>query len=252
MSSNAEDTPIFYAEYLPNIKTITLTVTSAPGSSLGLDPRGLSVRVTDPSGKTAIIPLPATHDGNSSSMRISQDPRNSGQTVIRLSAQEPANFSRANDDEPIIPWTASQLNNVAEVRCKSCNEIVVSSGSINSWKDLPSEGWAEMMDLWHCHKPDEHHLPGHEHEHTSGKGYAAGSKLVARKGTGFVDAMSFLLKEEDCIGVDVSFPFLPCVLFSIYSLFYFHFFSILHLQSLHWRPLCYHHVTFRARRRSLP
>lgn len=252
MSPRAADTPIYYAEYLPNIKTITLTVTSAPGSSLGLDPRGLSIRVTDPSGKTAVIPLPAKHDGNSSSMRISQDPRNPGQTVIRLSAQEPANCSRANDDEPIIPWTANQLNKVAEVRCKSCNGIVVSNGNLNSWKDLPSEGWAEMMDLWHCHKPDEHQLPGHEHEHTSGKGYAAGSKLVSKKGTGFVDAMSFLLQEEDCIGVDVSVRFFSCVLLSIYPLCYSHCFSILHLQSLHWRLLCHHHVTFRATRRTLP
>ncbi|KAF1346958.1 HECT-like ubiquitin-conjugating enzyme-binding-domain-containing protein [Delphinella strobiligena] len=153
-------------------------------------------------------------------MRISRDPRNPGQTVVRLSAQEPANFSQAYIDEPIILWTANQLNNAVEVRCRSCNGVIVSSGSIDSWKDLPSEGWAEMMDLWHCHKPDEHHVSGHEHELTSGKGYAAGSKLVAKKGTGFVDAMSLLLKEEDCIGVDVSFRLLSCVLLSICPLSY--------------------------------
>ena len=68
------------------------------------------------------------------------------------------------------------------------------------------------MDFWHCHKPDEHHLHNHTHEEAIGaKGYAAGNRLEAAAGIGFVDLTSFLLKEVDCEGAEVrhiitSFP----------------------------------------------
>lgn len=63
-----------------------------------------------------------------------------------------------------------------------------------------------MMDLWHCHKPDEHHLHDHHGPEGvgSGKGYAAGAKLVARKEVGFVDVLGLLVFEEDVEGAEVS------------------------------------------------
>mgnify|MGYP001214623642 FL=1 len=62
-----------------------------------------------------------------------------------------------------------------------------------------------MMDLWHCHKPEE---PKHtDDDAPAKKGYAAGNKLVAQAGVGLVDVMSFLLSDDDCT-VEVSFIFL--------------------------------------------
>lgn len=225
MASVEDKTPDFYAEYLPNIRSVTLTLNPSPGSSYGLHPDGTLLRITTPTGKTTDVPLPARCNANGEGMRISQDLRDPSITVIRLPAKPlMSSFSSSADHEGYIaPWTATQLDGTEiEVRCKSCSGVIVSKGSVKVWKDLPSEGWAEMMDLWHCHKPDEHHLPGHEHEQVTGKGYAAGSKLIARRQTGFVDALSFLLQEDDCIGVEVSFcvPFSTCtfLFFTLYCL----------------------------------
>ena len=108
-----------------------------------------------------------------------------------------------------VPWSAHDLDANAEFICSTCDAVVVELESIRDWRDLPSEGWAEMMDLWHCHKPDEHE---HEHDHAGqGKGYASNSKLLSRPGVGLVDTLGFLLSEENCSNVKVcTDPLLGC------------------------------------------
>lgn len=197
--------PSFYAEYLPNIKSVTITLSNVePGSSYGLTSPGTDLRIVSPKGEAATIPLPATCNASrSAGMRVSQDPTRAEQTVVRVSAEPfSTSFTRQTgaDEEPLVPWSASQLHARIEVSCKACSAVAVKQGKITTWKDLPSEGWAEMMDLWHCHKPDEHDHGGG----VDAKGYAAGSKLVARRGVGLVDALGFLIKAEDCVNLEVS------------------------------------------------
>ncbi|GAB7342507.1 hypothetical protein MBLNU457_g0698t2 [Dothideomycetes sp. NU457] len=104
------------------------------------------------------------------------------------------------DTQHDVPWSANDLGASAEFKCETCDAVVVKRESIKDWRNLPSEGWAEMMDLWHCHKPDEH-----EHDHAGqGKGYASNSKLLAKRGVGLVDTLGFLLSEEDCSNVKIS------------------------------------------------
>lgn len=101
-----------------------------------------------------------------------------------------------------VPWTSTSLTSRAEFKCKSCSTSIVEPGCISDWKDLPSENWAELMDLWFCHKPH-----GHNHndmEAAESKGFSATSKLVNKSGTGLVDTMSFVLHAEDSKAVQVS------------------------------------------------
>lgn len=41
------------------------------------------------------------------------------------------------------------------LQCSECSTEIVAPNLIGSWKAMPSETWAEMMDFWHCHKPDD-------------------------------------------------------------------------------------------------
>jgi len=88
-----------------------------------------------------------------------------------------------------------------------------------TWKDLPSADWAEMMDLWHCHKPDKHEN-GHEDENGKGnddhqkrwvekvphsndengvvKGCGEVNQVTALPGTVLVDVSSFVVADGDC------------------------------------------------------
>lgn len=106
--------------------------------------------------------------------------------------------------------------------CRGCTAVIVEKGQVGEWRDLPSENWAEMMDFWHCHKPDDHdHGNAHQHKDTnlaSIKGYGANTRFTAQVGVGFVDLASFLLAEDDCVVMlKVSyFPYNISVLFYTY------------------------------------
>ncbi|PYH41943.1 HECT-type E3 ubiquitin transferase [Aspergillus saccharolyticus JOP 1030-1] len=126
-----------------------------------------------------------------------------------------------------VPWRAMDMGPSTRVRCRGCQGIVLdqpqspagegeagkaaaSGGGGWVWKDLPSGNWAEMMDFWHCHKPDpeDGHDHGH-HDHAAGgrledpnatvKGYGAANQVVATLGTVLVDVATFLVAAEDCL-----------------------------------------------------
>ncbi|KAI4177981.1 MAG: hypothetical protein LQ343_000065 [Gyalolechia ehrenbergii] len=68
--------------------------------------------------------------------------------------------------------------------------------STKLWKDLPSENWAEMMDFWHCHKPDTDDTIYHYQDGLS-KGYGAASTIESIAGVGLLDPMYLLLSHDD-------------------------------------------------------
>ncbi|RAH83660.1 hypothetical protein BO86DRAFT_308210 [Aspergillus japonicus CBS 114.51] len=123
---------------------------------------------------------------------------------------------KEEEEEPVggfVPWRAPDMRPGTRVRCRGCEGVVLdpqqpsrSEGWV--WKDLPSGNWAEMMDFWHCHKPDPE--VGHGHGDGEGrpddpnatvKGYGAANQVVATVGTILVDVATFLVAAEDCLGV---------------------------------------------------
>ena len=103
-------------------------------------------------------------------------------------------------------WSASSLKGAMQVACNGCRNLLVRK--VLEWKDLPSGGWADMMDLWHCHKPS---AADGVHDHAGDmKGYAANHALGPTEGCGLVDASSFYFLPDDCSGVDVSVASSQC------------------------------------------
>ncbi|KAF2682438.1 hypothetical protein K458DRAFT_307079 [Lentithecium fluviatile CBS 122367] len=208
-----ESSITLYAEFLLHIRTVTLFASlrtvhtcetkaklNTDGSSVTVTHEGESATIHLPisvqGGGDAALSLPAQPPSKELTLRLQiEEKEGSGLLGTVLSEERKAN---------IVPWDGATLNNMSDagVHCKSCERILVASGQIKEWIDLPNENWAEMMDFWHCHKPDEHHLHDHTHEGVVGrKGYAAGNRLEATQEVGFVDLASFLLKEQDCEGV---------------------------------------------------
>ena len=115
-----------------------------------------------------------------------------------------ARTSQPYDLESATTWTALDLAAGLQVCCVECKSIFIES--ISEWKDLPSGGWADMMDFWHCHKPD---VPDSCSSNIgNAKGYAAGQPLGPTAGVGLVDASSFIFLPEDCSGASVRVQFL--------------------------------------------
>jgi hypothetical protein len=100
------------------------------------------------------------------------------------------------------PWSASTLPEDIEFFCRDCQAVLITKGSVKTWKDLPSENWAEMMDFWHCHKPDVPHTHDSSDQNAN-RGYGTNMKFAASNGTGFVDLITLLLTASECPGVQV-------------------------------------------------
>lgn len=76
----------------------------------------------------------------------------------------------------------------------------ITIGETNVWKQLPSEHWAELMDLWHCHKP---HIEHNSHEHDDDKSYTDGLYKLAmegfqpKKGFSYYSDVYYLVHQDD-------------------------------------------------------
>jgi len=199
------------AELLLNLQQVTvfasLKSSLNENTSLYLSPdlETLSLRHE---GETARLRLPTKVAANAT-LKLPAAPVTELSFRLPLSADvKPAkrNDAAANND---VPWSAGALTPTTRISCRSCNETLVEQSAIATWKDLPSENWAEMMDFWHCHKPD-HEGNDEMYDHSdaangSQKGYTATSKLLAKSGVGFVDLCYFLLAKQDCSGIQVRF-----------------------------------------------
>lgn len=204
-----------YAELLLHVRTVTMFAslrthhTRETTAKLSTD--GTSITVTH-EGRSATIHMPfAVQGGGDAEMTLPSEPHSKDITMrLQLEELEDSDVLGTLQSEDrktnVVPWDGASLQSQSRllVRCARCKGVLVPPGSITQWRDLPNENWAEMMDFWHCHKPDEHHLHDHVHETAiEGKGYAAGNKLKAADGLGFVDLTSFLLTAQDCEGAKV-------------------------------------------------
>lgn len=200
-----------YAELLSNIRQVSVVATLASASDAATKAQvvegGTAIRIHHHGHTQSLaLPAPAAAPG---SLPIPTHPSTQLSWRIPVSTQVPkvSSFSLENQ---ALPWNAVDIQTGAAIRCRKCDHAIVEEGAITSWKDLPSENWAEMMEFWHCHKPHDHgDEEGHGHdrpddEHLTKRGYGASNAISAKSGVGFVDITSFMFSEADCNGLSVS------------------------------------------------
>jgi len=201
-------TTIFlYAEVLTNIRQVTLYASLQTAQTteetvlhVASDKKRVTVREGD---VTSGIYLPTEISGTAD-VTIARGKKK--EISIRLEIADTSELLPRDDVATAIevPWSAQDLCSETKVQCKRCQAVIVASGKVSLWKDLPSENWAEMMDFWHCHKPHDENTNGGA---AQAKGYSSTSQLAVDPGTGLVDTVSFLLHRSDCVGLKVrSFP----------------------------------------------
>ncbi|KAI9698347.1 MAG: hypothetical protein M1820_007509 [Bogoriella megaspora] len=195
-----------YAELLLNIRSITFFASlqtehnhetrvelSADNETIALSHEGSQASIRLPTkvagGGAATLTLPPA-PSKDITLRLQLEEKEDG--LLRIADQESGN---------ITPWAADTLSENATLSCCTCTQPFLLPRRVSTWKDLPSENWAEMMDFWHCHKPNQP-VSDSNGNSTSTKGYSASNKLRAIAGIGFVDITQFLLAAGDCIGIE--------------------------------------------------
>lgn len=194
-----------YAEILANIRQISLYASLQTDKleettiDVSSDKRIVTVSAGD---DRASIFLP-TGIGGDASLNIPTERKK--ELSVRLEIGDLGGLPAADELRCLndYPWTAKDLHPETHLRCKSCEGDLVKPETITAWKDLPSEGWAEMMDLWHCHKPQDEHVSSDAADTAEKKGYSSASRVTVAPKTGLVDIYSFLFDPQDCNSVQV-------------------------------------------------
>ncbi|KAJ5937344.1 hypothetical protein N7454_004644 [Penicillium verhagenii] len=233
-----------HAELLPNIRQITLYVsiprnlsldaTVRPQIQLSESCKAVTVSLPNPlQNVTETVKLPARVSDaarlilNSNTPPIKQSIHASHDYSFRMQIDptDPTLMPKDELTDDHVPWTATDMSISTRIRCRACSTPFLHASGPNiprdecedghkdkeipgwSWKDLPSGNWAEMMDFWHCHKPDPHEDDPKseakaalkvEEENAQIKGYGAGSRVEAISGTVLIDVATFLVAESDC------------------------------------------------------
>jgi hypothetical protein len=146
---------LIYAEQLSNIRQISIIAALNTPSDSTTNAKLSANRqqiILHHGGETTTLDLPGQV---ASSAQLQKPVLGREELSWRLPmAGQPSRADLESTQSIEAPWSAKSLGEDAEFACKECGNVVLKKGIIKTWKDLPSENWAEMMDFWHCHKPD--------------------------------------------------------------------------------------------------
>ena len=196
-----------YAEVLTNIRQITIHASLDSFQSedtkieIASDKRTITVRHN---GQVASLFLPTGVAGNAD---ITMPVKKTKDISLRLEVSDVDNIVLPDGSGSAYdyPWAAADLNPDSQLRCRQCKSRLTKSASRITWKDLPSENWAEMMDFWHCHKPHDENVEKPDESDIAGrKGYAAHSRIESHAGTGLIKISTLTLDSSDCDNIMVS------------------------------------------------
>ncbi len=82
----------------------------------------------------------------------------SGHYEIKLMTQSSRSPSPDSDNNaPLLDATQLATINPVSFLCASCSLPVIQSNHIETWRDLPSEHWEELVEAWMCHGDQKLH-----------------------------------------------------------------------------------------------
>jgi hypothetical protein len=201
--SGKNDELKYLSEYLARIKSVAISIQLPDGCNIDKltfeDTRRAIVQYhgKDGSEKRAVMHLP-----EEVSYSVTQVEHPVADTTNTISFRLPAvpnerengvkTSSFFDNTKLVVPWSASELSGISgsiDVKCGQCRESLGMHGESMNWKQLPSENWAEMMDFWHCHKPEN------KNETTYNPGYSI-SRFIPTEVTSFVGLSYFLFSPK--------------------------------------------------------
>jgi ubiquitin-protein ligase E3 D len=199
---------VLYAETLTHIKQLTLHATLQTEKNehtkvlVSSDKKIITVLHE---GESSAIYLPTQISGTAY-VTFPYDRRTEISTRLQIEDSEQLYEPKEESGLVEVPWSAGSMSEQTSITCSQCDATILSTGQTSDWRDMPSESWADLMDLWYCHKPHDNNIQDNDHA-AQVRGFSAKSKLVAGPGLCLIDTVSFLLDRHDCANIEVSPPF---------------------------------------------
>ena len=204
-SSNMSGDPIIiHAEVLANIRQtsvdVQLSTPATEATSAKLDRAGSRLIIAHAGVEEwLLLPMPVAPE-----TQLHPIPAGRSSHSLRLPLDSSCKLEVFCPEEQAIPWTATDLDASVEIKCQACLHPLLHANTIKHWKDMPSDNWAEMMDLWHCHKPIVDDDNGSQPDgNATTKAYGANTAISAQPGTAFADITTLIIDPGDCEGVKV-------------------------------------------------
>lgn len=148
------DSAQFMVEYLPRIGTTSIVLQGFKEVNLKHFDTG-KLEVENEQGRLLKISLPF-NPGKVISKSIARVGENEYSLTLKSDGNR---FARSSSDVMTLPqvkWTKSQLSSCSgfKLACIQCNVDIIDQQNCTTINEMPSEFWAELMDYWHCHKPE--------------------------------------------------------------------------------------------------
>lgn len=147
----------FLVEFLPRIGTTSVVLEGIDDPSLKYADSG-KVTVQDGQDKRIDIALPY-NPGVIKFKRLVKVGNSEGEYLLTLKSEDSQIAKCRNDilSMPQMKWSKRQLNDLEAFKlcCIQCGTSVVDQHNCSKLNEMPSEFWMELMDYWHCHKPQD-------------------------------------------------------------------------------------------------
>ncbi|CCD27192.1 putative polyadenylation protein NDAI_0J03000 [Naumovozyma dairenensis CBS 421] len=192
----------YLVEYLPRIGSVNIIIENVEDLIVRISSEtevGISYRENDmPSSSIVKLPCEVSID---QPVNLVKRTGNEAAFTLRLKASS-SRISEANVYSDFQgKWSKNQLlqSSKFKLKCFNCNSDIIDEQNYRKLNDMPSEYWAELMDYWHCHKPDIHN--GSTQVYNTGNAYAS---LKPLDGEILIGGSYFMmtektLKERICI-----------------------------------------------------
>lgn len=200
---------MYFSEYLPRLNSISVVLDvnsdfkiddinriSIVGELLSIELKNntpIRVNLPDKASQTSITGMKLTNSTLSFGVKMHEK---------ELDSTVP--FT----EETIDKWSCKDLSQTPKIGrhhkfrfvCKNCNSELIDSSQYD-FKDMPSEQWYEMMDFWHCHKPENHEEHKKEYKGVlkpDNKTIIIGSYYLLEKSNGHINKMQNSITCKKC------------------------------------------------------
>lgn len=145
----------YVVEWLPRINRIAVVVDGWERVQIK-SVEGTLLSIFGDDGQREDISLPVEVEENVNKPYEFEKGRNDLEHIVKIRSKCSEKYDNSIMSLPDGKWTKRDLCLDPEfsIECLQCKQKIISKENCRVLNNMPSEFWMELMDYWHCHKPD--------------------------------------------------------------------------------------------------